>query len=118
MLRNWELDVPESSIKRQEMTFCFRTASAVRNDGPLGSNPVGGQGEGTLPEVALSLNPHRRRLNESQRAMVAARTAKWMEKEAAERRGTRTDMVANLPRSQFGKTRDKAGALVSVPPGR
>jgi len=74
------------------------------------------QGEGTLPEVALSLNLHRRRLGESQRAMVAARTAKWMEKDAAERRGMRTDMVANLPPCQFGKTRDKAGALVNVSP--
>jgi len=74
------------------------------------------QGEGTLPEVALSLNLHRRHLDESQRAMVAARTAKWMEKDAAERRGMRTDMVANLPPSQFGKTRDKAGALVNVSP--
>src|SRR5437867_12260583 len=73
-------------------------------------------GEGALPEVALSLNLHRRHLNESQRAMVAARTAKWMKEDAAERRGSRTDMVANLPPSQFGKTRDKAGALVNVSP--
>ena len=74
------------------------------------------EGQGTLPEVALSLNLHRRHLDESQRAMVAARTAKWMEKEAAERRGTRTDIQANLPGSQFGQTRDKAGALVNVSP--
>ena len=41
------------------------------------------QGEGPLAELALSLNLRRRHLNESQRAMVAARLAKMLQKTRA-----------------------------------
>jgi len=48
---------------------------------------VGWQGEGTIEEVALRLSPHRRHLNESQRALVTAWLMARFEEEAAKRRG-------------------------------
>jgi hypothetical protein len=76
---------------------------------------VAWDGQGTLPEVALSLNLHRRHLNESQRAMVAARTVKWMENKALERqRQGRRDLGANLRQGQGGRSGEKAGGLLNV----
>ena len=46
-------------------------------------------GEKDLARVALSLNLHRRHLNESQRALVAAKLARLM---AARRKGTDTEI--------------------------
>jgi hypothetical protein len=74
------------------------------------------KGEGTLEEVALSRNLYRRHLNESQRALVGARLMARFEEEAAKRRGSRTDIRANLPTSQFGPAREKAGIRVNVSP--
>ena len=66
-------------------------------------------GGGPLPELALSLNMRRRHLDESQRAMVAARLAKWL---VPFREGNGAS--ANLRTGQ--NTRSAAAAMVNVSP--
>jgi len=73
------------------------------------------EGEGSLPELALSLNLRRRHLGESQRALVAARLAKMMEAEANKRRGRRpAEFPANLQGIPLGESRARAAAMVNV----
>ncbi len=67
------------------------------------------QGEGLPTELALSLNLHRRHLNESQRALVAARLAKLWEAQGL-------DSVANLRRKSVGRVCEKAGRQVNISP--
>ena len=69
------------------------------------------QGEGPLAELALSLNLRRRHLDESQRAMVAARLAKLL---AAKRKDAAASRVANLQPGKRLKSLNQAAGLVNV----
>jgi len=72
------------------------------------------QGDEPLPELALSLNLRRRHLDESQRALVAARLAKMREKDAVRRKGRRTDLAANLRPGKRCRSSAESAALVNV----
>ena len=71
-------------------------------------------GAGSPIDAIISLNVRRRHLNPSQRAMAAARLKELLAGDAALRKGARTDLEANLPRSQFGRSREKAAATWCV----
>lgn len=73
-------------------------------------------GGGELLDFVLSLNLRRRHLNESQRAIAAAKACEYYKQNAKERQGTRTDLPANLPESVGGEWREKAGQDFMVSP--
>lgn len=62
----------------------------------------------------MSLNLKRRHMDTTQQSLVAARARDLYEKQAKKRQGKRNDLVENLPPSDSGKARDKAGEAVGV----
>ena len=74
------------------------------------------KGKGSPIAFVLSENLHRRHLDESGRAMVAARAKPLFEKEAKERLHLSNANRANLPHSDKGKARDHAAKAVNVSP--
>lgn len=71
-------------------------------------------GKGSLLGLVIALNLRRRHLNESQRAMIAAKALPLYAEEAKGRQGERSDIVSNLTESDRGRARDKAGADFNV----
>jgi len=71
-------------------------------------------GSGGPAELILSLNLYRRHLTASKRAALAVELLPELEKEAAARRGFRTDLREELPASCTGKATDVAGEKVGV----
>jgi DNA-directed RNA polymerase subunit M/transcription elongation factor TFIIS len=64
----------------------------------------------------VSLNLKRRHLTADQKAAIAVSILPFLEKEAKERQGTRTDIVENFPQSQMGRSRDQAAKIAGVNP--
>lgn len=64
----------------------------------------------------VSMNLHRRHLDPSQRAMIAARLLHVFEGEARERQGRRTDLGLRMRDGETGKASEKAAGAVGVSP--
>jgi hypothetical protein len=58
----------------------------------------------------------RRNLTPSQRTPVGVELEKQLAVEAKKRRGMRTDLVEQVPPSDFGKARDKAAKMLGINP--
>ena len=73
-------------------------------------------GEGDILSFIVSLNLHRRHLNESQRAIVGAEIKPLFEQEARKRQGQRTDLCANVHKGEPVHTKNRVAELVNVSP--
>ncbi len=93
---------------RRRLKACRRAGAElrfVRHTGP--ESPL---------DLVISLNVRRRQMNESQRAMVAARLMPQLGAEAAKRRGVRKNIKVDLPGSSSGQAREQAAAMLNVSP--
>ena len=93
---------------RNRLLACLRVGAAPKFDHWRGS--------GSPVRWLVSMNLHRRHLDTSQRAMIAARALAMFEVEARARQGQRTDLRAELRESDTGKASEKAAALMDVSP--
>jgi hypothetical protein len=65
-------------------------------------------------DTVVGLNLARRHLNTTQHAWIACNCIEIFRKRAHERHGMRTDIMENLPESDFGTARDQAGKAFHV----
>lgn len=72
--------------------------------------------EEDLPGFIISMNMHRRHLNESQRAMLGAKIIEVYEAEAKKRKGKRTDLAADLSTGKKHRSSEDAAKVVKTSP--
>ncbi len=74
------------------------------------------RGDGSLVDLVVSLNLKRRHLTQSQKATIAVDLLPYLEAEARERQGRRTDIREKIPEGEEGRARDHAAKLAQVNP--
>lgn len=98
-IRKHKLEVPIELMDGKIIDGRNRYLACTTEDGPVDELRFVDVSVADPVAYVISLNLHRRHLNESQRAMVGARAKEIYEKDAKDRKGKRTDLQANLPAS-------------------
>ena len=68
-------------------------------------------GVGSLIGFVVSMNGHRRHLTSSEKAAAAVQALPFLEAEAKQRQGARTDITELIPESDKGEAREKAAEM-------